>query len=271
MPPRKSRSTLTTAARRSQRKARSSASVSTAALEAAVPPPKKIVRPRPSPSSRVPPLFSPKPRIVDEEMEDERDTGCPKLASEVDQLDEWDVATNIKPSELSDGEGGRSNALACSESETEVIENPQPYGTTAVRDVLSESESEPLFLFPIDQWAKPASKVVKKESKMKPKPAVPKAGQSKKASKPVSDFGRNGGSTSDLVVPTLLVCFVQVEGALKRHEFDFGIDFEIFQYHISNILKVPTWQLELTYSICTMKRGDHCFVSDKEDGRKYDT
>ncbi|KAG9118611.1 hypothetical protein FRC07_006800 [Ceratobasidium sp. 392] len=70
---------------------------------------------------------------------------------------------------------------------------------------------------------------------------------------------------SDLVRPPNLQCFVQVGDARKRLELGWDANFQDVEYQVSNITKIPTWQLEMAYSNDTMKRNDRCFITNEAE------
>ncbi|KAG8731573.1 hypothetical protein FRC10_001647 [Ceratobasidium sp. 414] len=70
---------------------------------------------------------------------------------------------------------------------------------------------------------------------------------------------------SDLYVPPKVLCFVQAEGGLKQFELDLNLGFDLFQFHVSNLLCVPAWELLLTYSTSAMKRGEWWLITEEKE------
>ncbi|CEL62135.1 hypothetical protein RSOLAG1IB_10229 [Rhizoctonia solani AG-1 IB] len=225
MPPRKPRKNLTTAARRSQRKTRSSANSMAVAATNTTPLPQPLVRtrpcPRPRPRPRPPPVPLPSPVIQNGEPSTGSVVGA-QLLAKVDELDEWN-SLDFEPLELLDKGEDHLGTPAYSELEFEVIEThlldttkdaqpkskpnmnpkvithagyanttglgariPVPRPSCALSVPSSPLDSSPILL-PVDQVAS-TLKDAKRVSGVKPKPSNSQTGQGKKAES-LPDFG----------------------------------------------------------------------------------
>ncbi|KAG9090393.1 hypothetical protein FRC07_012124, partial [Ceratobasidium sp. 392] len=136
----------------------------------------------------------------------------------------------------------------------------------------SESEIEPLpprVILTNPQTKKSTQSSTKTTQKKPDSDTKESVGKGKKgtATKHVPDL-EHTIDTSDLIIPPTFPCFVQAEEGLKQHELHPGIEFDFFSFQMSKVFGIPSNELLLTYSMCTMKRGDRRLLTNESEFRR---